>query len=103
MSFPTSTVTNLPSVRCVCGKIFTTRYFADSKDPITLLNMGAAFPNQQLTVMITAEARKEFKEAPETFYKDKNICVTGKVIIYKDKPEIIINHADQLMEAMDGK
>jgi DNA/RNA endonuclease YhcR with UshA esterase domain len=84
----------------VCGKVYTTRYFESSQDAPTLLNVGAAYPNQILTVVIYGEARKLFKEAPEVFFKDKNICVTGKVSLYKDKPQIIIYRPDQLIESI---
>ena len=82
-----------------CGKVYSARYFEGSQDAPTLLNLGAAYPNQLLTVVIYGEARKLFKEAPEVFFKDKNICVTGKITLYKDKPQIVIYRPEQIIES----
>ena len=80
----------------VCTKIFGGIYLDRSNGTPTLLNAGAAYPNSPLTIMIGPDARKLFKEAPETFYKDKNVCITGKVILYKDKPEIVLYNEKQI-------
>jgi hypothetical protein len=84
----------------VCGMVSGGRYFSGSKDSLTLLNLGAAYPNQQLTIVIGPEARKEFKDAPETFFKDKQICIYGRISLYNNKPQIILYHQDQLVEAI---
>jgi hypothetical protein len=84
----------------VCGKIAGGKYFSESKDSLTLLNVGGAYPNQLLTLVIKADARKEFTSAPETFYKDKQVCIYGRVSMYNEKPQIIIYHADQIMDAL---
>ena len=44
----------------ICGKIFTARYFANAQDAPTLLNMGDAYPNQKITIVIYGNTRKEF-------------------------------------------
>ena len=46
--------------------------------------------------MIPKEIRIKMGNAPEIELKDKNVCVTGKIILYKEKPEIIISDAAQL-------
>jgi len=81
----------------VCTKIYGGIYLERSNGTPTLLNAGAAYPNSLLTIFIGADARKLFKEAPEVFYKDKDVCITGKVILYKDKPEIIVYGEKQLV------
>ena len=40
--------------------------------------------------MILGEDRGNFSNKPEEFYVNKEVCVTGKIIIYKGKPEIEI-------------
>lgn len=82
----------------LCGKVFTTRFF--TRDTLTLLNMGAAYPNQQLTLVIHGPARSAFKEAPEIFYKDREVCVSGRISMYNDKPQIVIYRPEQVMEAI---
>jgi len=80
----------------VCGKIFGGRYFETSKGSPTLLNMGAAFPASPITIMIPGDVRSKLGYIPEAELKDKNICVRGRVILFKDKPEIVIYNASQL-------
>lgn len=81
------------------GKVFGTRYFADSKNSPTLINIGAAFPNQLLTVVIYGDNRKNFKSAPEDFFKDKVVVVTGKVELYHGKPQIIVHDANGIKKS----
>lgn len=80
----------------VCGKIYGGRFFETSAGSPTLLNMGAAFPASPLTIMIPGDVRMKMGYAPEQELKDKNICVKGRVILYKGKPEIIIYNTSQL-------
>ena len=81
----------------VCSKIYGGIYLERSNNKPTLLNMGGAYPNSPLTILIWDDVRKQFKDAPETYYKDRDVCVFGKVIFYKDKPEIIIYDARQII------
>ena len=78
------------------GKVYSTRYFETAKDAPTLLNLGAPFPDQLLTVVIYGAYRNQFKEAPETLFKDKTVQVTGKVELYKGKPQIAVQQLPQL-------
>jgi hypothetical protein len=79
----------------ICTKIYGGRFFP--RDTLTLLNAGDYYPASPLTLVIRADARHEFKE-PETYYKGKNVCVTGQVDLFKGRPEIIISHKDQIIE-----
>jgi hypothetical protein len=81
----------------VCTKIYGGIYLDKSKDSITLLNAGAAYPNAPLTILIKIDARKEFKEYAEVFFKDKEVCISGKIILYKEKPEIIVYDEKQMV------
>ncbi len=83
------------SVR-VCDKIYGGRFFETSKGSPTLLNMGAAYPASPLTIMIPGEVRIKMGGLPEQDLKDKNVCVVGRVILFKGKPEIVINKLSQL-------
>ena len=74
----------------VCDKVYGT-HVSKGEKKTTSLNLGANFPNQKLTVVIFEGDLSKFSYKPEIFLKDKNVCVTGKIITYKDKPEIILN------------
>jgi hypothetical protein len=63
---------------------------------LTLINVDGDYPNHALTIMIKDVDRKKFSYTPETFLKGKKILITGKVIEYKGKPEMIITEADQI-------
>jgi hypothetical protein len=52
---------------------------------MTLVNLGAAYPDQLLTVVLKGEARDSYKGLD-----GQMINVTGKVVSYKDKPEIVV-------------
>jgi len=82
----------------VCGEIFTARYFEDSKMKPTLLNMGAAFPDQPITIVIFDDVRSKLSFKPEEKWIHKDICVTGKIELYKGKPEIVIHDPKQIKD-----
>ena len=63
---------------------------------VVLLNLGAKYPNQKMTVAIFQSDWKKFSYKPAEFLKDKTICVSGKLILYKDMPEIIVNNPKQI-------
>jgi len=80
----------------VSGKVYGGRYFPNGEGAPTLLNLGAAYPNQLLTVVIRGAARKEFAGVPERDLQDQEVRVSGKVDLYKGKPQIIVYSIAQL-------
>ena len=79
-----------------CGKVAGIRFMEGSKGQPTLINVGAAYPNQLLTIVIWEDLRKQFDKTPEELFKDKDICIVGKIEFYRDKPQIVIKSKDQL-------
>lgn len=80
----------------VCGLVADMRYFENSKSKPTLLNIGAKHPDALLTVVIWENARALFTQKVEDL-KNKNICITGRIILYKEKPEIVIDKPEQIV------
>ena len=76
----------------VCSRIYGIR----STDKITQINVGAPFPNNPLTLIIFASSYSKFSLPLTEYYKDKNICVTGKVELYNGKPQIIIENPEAI-------
>lgn len=72
-----------------CGKVYSTKVI--KSNGMILMNVGGEYPNAPLTIVIYSESLKNFDSNPEEFYKGKNICIGGKIKMYKGKPEIIIN------------
>jgi len=78
----------------ICEKVFSTKLITLSN--MTFLDLGGFHPNQMLTVVIKGEDRSKFKDAPDEYFKGRNICVTGTVIDYKGKPEIVVSDPSQI-------
>jgi hypothetical protein len=80
----------------ICAKVFSTKVLGSNG--MTFLNLGGAYPNSPLTIVIYSDSVGNFNFKPADFYKGKDICVKGIIKIYKGKPEIIVNteHAIQV-------
>ena len=73
------------------SKVFGVKFFSDSKDPVTLINIGAAYPNQMLTVVVRKDVRG--KMSPEPTEKNiigKEVILNGKLELFKGKPQLVI-------------
>jgi hypothetical protein len=71
----------------VTGKVYSVKDIGS----MVLVNLGAPYPNQLMTVALKGKA----KELGATI-GDKTITVTGEVIEYKGKPEIIVTDTAQI-------
>ena len=74
----------------VCGKVASSRYAATTRGKPTFLNLDKPYPTQIFTVLIWGENREKFG-APEEKYRDKQVCVTGKITEYRGAPEIVVS------------
>ena len=83
----------------VCGVVAGGRYMGKTKP--TLLNFDRPYPNHTFSVMIPDADRAKFKGAPEEMFNGKTLCVTGVIIDYRDKPEIIVNDPSQITLAKE--
>ena len=79
----------------VCSKVQST-YVTKGEKKTTYINFGKPYPNTTFTVVIFETDAAKFKNTPSEFLKDKNVCITGKVKIYKGKPDIIVNSEEQI-------
>jgi len=73
----------------VCGKVATARYASNAKGQPTFLNLDEPYPKQVFTVLIWGSDRSKFGQ-PESEYRDKRVCVTGKITSYRGAPEIVV-------------
>jgi micrococcal nuclease len=78
----------------ISDKVYSTKLIGGSN--MVLLDLGGTHPNQYLTVVIKGEDRSKFNANPEEYYKGRDVIVTGKLIDYKGKPEIIVSSSDEL-------
>lgn len=72
----------------VSGKVYGIK---DVKSMI-LVNVGAKYPNQPLTVVLKSAAKELASKID-----GKQITVTGDVILYKGKPEIIVSDTSKII------
>ena len=79
----------------VCSKVTGTHVSNGDMKNVSL-NFGKPFPDNSFSVFIKEEDLKNFKYNPSESLKEKTVCVTGTVKIYKGKPEIVITKEDQL-------
>jgi hypothetical protein len=80
---------NLGKTGTLCDTVYTLRIFSDT---LTLLNMGAAYPNQKYTIAI----RGNKVTLPWDKLKGKPLCVTGVFEMYKGKPEIEVTEPGRI-------
>jgi hypothetical protein len=71
----------------ICAKV----YGYKALDGMTLVNLGAAYPNQPVTVVLRGNA-KEVGAGID----GQRVCVTGKIVLYRDKPEIVVVDPKQI-------
>ena len=84
----------------VCGRVASARYLNWVAAQPTLLNLDKPYPQQVFTVMIPGWDREKFVSpesgAPEVKYKDKTVCVTGKISSYRGVPQIVAEEPEQI-------
>jgi DNA/RNA endonuclease YhcR with UshA esterase domain len=66
----------------------------DARSKITFIDMGGRFPDQVFTAVIYKEAISSFPNVESL--KGKVVDITGEVIDYYGRTEIILRSADQL-------
>jgi DNA/RNA endonuclease YhcR with UshA esterase domain len=95
---PKDALKHIGEIVMVTGKVFSGKLIASNN--MTLLDINGYNPNQDLTIVINSTDRPKFKGKPEDDFKGKEINVTGKIIAYKGKAEIIINDPGQIKIVM---
>jgi DNA/RNA endonuclease YhcR with UshA esterase domain len=58
------------------------------------LNMGGKYPNQSFTAFIPSASAGQFSNPQQ--YDGQTVSVTGKIELYKGKPEIIVKSPSQI-------
>lgn len=79
----------------VCGKVVSTRWAQSSRGSPTFLNFDQPYPDQVFTLVIWGNDRSKF-DNPETTYRGKRVCVTGKIGAFKGVPEVVANDPAQI-------
>jgi DNA/RNA endonuclease YhcR with UshA esterase domain len=56
--------------------------------------MGGKYPNQAFTAYIPSSSAAQFSNAQQ--YEGRTVAVSGKITLYRGKPEIIVTSPSQL-------
>jgi len=80
----------------VCDQVYGGKYLSGAH--LTLIDVGGSHPDELLTLVIKGDDRKKFTSAPEDSFKGTKVCITGQIIDYKGKPEIMITDPEQIKE-----
>lgn len=79
------------------GKVVTVKGFvADvfKSEKVAYLNFVEKYPNNPFTAVVFASKFEDFGDLNK--FENKNVEVTGRVGLYKDKPQIILNSVRQI-------
>ena len=66
----------------------------ESKAGNIFLNFGARYPNQVFTAFIPKDSADQFPNAMRL--EGQTISVTGKIVLYRGKPEIVLDDPSML-------
>jgi hypothetical protein len=94
LSFQNATLINLEDVKKSTGKFVIVQgkvYSSKDIGSMILVNLGAAYPNQLLTIALKGKAKELGNQI-----NNKMITVEGEVIDYQGKPEIIITDPSKI-------
>lgn len=85
------------------GAVFGVRYVANAKGGPTLINIGAAYPDQLLTVVIPQGLRNTMTTPPsEATLRGRTLLITGRLELYKGRPQVVVSQLAQL-QVVDDK
>jgi hypothetical protein len=83
------------------SNIMSGKYLHSSPGSPTLLNVGALYPNQLVTLVVLGADRYNFSEPPEYAYVKKQVKVWGRVEVVKGKPQIVLHNEKQIAVLSD--
>lgn len=63
---------------------------------LTFVNVGGNYPDQKLSLVFYKKDLYLLKIKPEKMFGGKKICVSGKVIRYDIKPQIVVRSLSQI-------
>ncbi len=80
----------------VCGVVASASYAQHIGGEPTFINFKEDHPNQVFTVVIWGSNRLAWDQPPEQLYQGREICVTGRIELHEDVPQIEVQSPDQI-------
>jgi len=87
----------------VQGVISGVRFLDGAKNTPTFINVGGAYPDQLLTIVIWGDVRKALVIVPTPKDAGNKIIVSGKVELYNGKPQIVVKNPRQFQIIQDAQ
>ena len=79
-----------------CGRVASAHFAEKAKGLPTFMNLDMPYPQQIFTILIWGADKPKFGN-PERTYRDKNVCVSGKITSHRGGiPGIVINTPEQI-------
>lgn len=95
---PEQAAAHVGETKTVCGPVANTFYLCCFGGRPTFINFGKPYPEHVFSIAIMGESREKFDNCPEKMFAGKNLCVTGLIETYDDKPLIIVKEKEQIRE-----
>lgn len=80
----------------VCGKVVSADYLPQVNGEPTFLNFGQAHPNQHFTGVIFGSDRGKWRKPPEHQYRNREVCIIGRIELHEGTPQITVNNPEQI-------
>ncbi|MGA8108100.1 MAG: hypothetical protein WBD46_20190 [Acidobacteriaceae bacterium] len=82
----TEAAQHVGELRTVCGDIVNMHTAAGSHGAPTFVDLDQAWPHQIFDIVIWGQD----KETVGTFPKSGKVCASGRIILYRNRPEILL-------------
>lgn len=79
----------------VCGLVSGAKYAAQIRGGLTFIDFDKPYPDATFTAVIFPADRAKFG-TPEKGLAGKQVCVTGKIEMFRGKPQIVLTDPKQL-------
>ncbi len=79
----------------MCGQVVSATYASGTRGEPTFLNLDKPYPNPVFTILIWGSDHAKLG-SPETTFKNKRICVSGKIQEYRGGAEIAAKEVGQI-------
>lgn len=79
----------------VCDRVASAHFASRSRGRPTFLNLGRPYPHAIFTVVVWGRDRARFGQ-PEKQYRDKHVCVTGFISVYRGQPDMTVRNPGQI-------
>ena len=80
----------------VCGEVVSAHFASRSRGKPTFLNIDEPYPRQTFTVVIWGNNRNKFGGDPENTLLWKDVCVTGRIEIFRGVAQVTAKSSDQI-------